>query len=77
MAVLTPHQLDLAAAKDAVSTYIRVQSRDFHRREMNRVWPSIQAQVELAISNGDALDLGALIRKVYQDGAGSLLETAE
>ena len=77
MAVLTPQELDLAAAKDSVSTYIRVKARDFHRREMNRVWPAIAAEVALSVARGDALDLGALIRQVYQDGPQSLLEIAE
>jgi hypothetical protein len=77
MATLTPEQLDLAAAKDAVSTYLRVKARDFHRRQMNRIWPAIQAQVEQAIANGDALDLPALTRAVYESGPESLLGSAE
>ena len=65
MGKLTDAQLDKAAAKDAVSSFVRVQARDWHRRQMNAVWPVIEAQIDAALASGNSIDVPALVRKVW------------
>lgn len=67
MAILTESQLDKQAARDAVSTFIRLQARDWHRRQMNRVWEKVSAEIDTAWANGDAVDIPALIRQVFAE----------
>lgn len=67
MTRLTDAQLDKAAAKDAVSSFVRVKARDWHRRQMNAVWPLIESQIDMALAQGHSVDIPALIRKVWLD----------
>ena len=61
----TGMELDKLAAKDAVSSFIRLQARDYHRREMNNIWPQVNEAIDAALANGDAVDVPALIRQVW------------
>jgi hypothetical protein len=62
----TRAELDKEAAKDLVSSFIRVQARDFYRRKMNQIWPEVSDAIDLALGAGNAVDLPALIKQLWQ-----------
>lgn len=64
---LTDSQLDKAAAKDALGTFLLLQSRDWRRRRMNEIWPKLDAEIDKATANGDAIDVPALIRQIFDE----------
>ncbi len=64
---LTPAQLDKAAAKDALGSFLLLQSRDWRRRKLNEIWPKLDAEIDKAIANGDALDVAALVKQIFNE----------
>ncbi len=64
----TETELDEAALIDAIRSYVRIQARDWERRQLNRIFPSVRREVVAALGRGDAIDVPALIRKVFVAG---------
>ena len=63
--VKTSEELDDAAIVDAVRSFIRVQERDWARREMNRVLPVVLREVDRQRSLGNVPHVPSLIRRVF------------
>lgn len=68
----TQWELDKEAAKDTVSTFIRLQLRDEYRRRMNIVWPEVNRQIDDLTSLGAKVDIPKLIRQVILEQGLSL-----
>ena len=64
---LTEDELDEAAVADAVNTFLLVKSRDWRRREKNRLFPLVFAQIDKARDLGDKPDVRAIVRSVFND----------
>lgn len=62
---LTEEELDDSAIADAVNTFILVKSRDWRRREKNRLLPYVMGEVDKARALGDKPDVPAIIRAVF------------
>lgn len=60
----TSWELDKEAAKDTVSTFIRLQLRDEYRRRMNLVWPEVNRQIDELTALGAKVDIPLLIRQI-------------
>lgn len=63
----TELELDKEAAKDVVSSYIRLKGRDWFRRQMNAVWPEVNRQIDQAVAEGDRIDVAELVKQVFFD----------
>ncbi len=61
----TEDELDEAALIDALRSFVRVQARDWERRQLNRIFPAVRREVATALASGNAIDVGAVIRKVW------------
>lgn len=61
----TEDELDEAALIDAIRTYVRIQARDWERRQLNRIFPAVRREVMKAQGDGNAIDVAGVIRKVF------------
>lgn len=61
----TQEELDDAAIVDAVRSFIRVQERDWSRRQMNAMLPKVLKAVDTARANGERPDVKKIIEQAF------------